>query len=109
MSGDNIPFRLSMGFLYSGEMGAKLNKFFQFCTMKVIEILKLGREILKTMSESGIKLDDYKYADMLQEYEKMRSDGEKYWYVIKCLSDRYNVSESKAIRIIRRLSKEVKN
>lgn len=77
--------------------------------MKVIEILQLGREILKKMSECGIKVDDYKYADMYREYEEMRSKGEKYWYVIKCLSDRYKVSESKAIRIIRRLSKEVKN
>lgn len=61
------------------------------------------------MSECGIKVEDFRYTDMFREYEEMRSNGEKYWYVIKSLADRYNVSESKAIRIIRRLSKEVKN
>ena len=65
--------------------------------------------MLKTMSECGIKVEDYLYADMYQEYVEMRSRGEKYWYVVSYLADRYKLSESKAIRIIRRLSKEVRN
>lgn len=76
--------------------------------MKAVEILRLGQEILKRMSECGIKVEDYKYADMFREYEDMRFRGEKYWYVISYLADKYNVSESKAVRIIRRLSKDVK-
>lgn len=69
----------------------------------------IGRELLKTMSKCGIKVEDYRYADMFREYEELRSRGEKYWYVVSYLSGRYNVSESKVIRIIRRLSREVKN
>ena len=76
--------------------------------MKAVEILQIGREILKMMSECGIRVEDYKYADLYREYEEMRSRGDKYWYVINYLACKYKVSESKAVRIIRRLSRDVK-
>ena len=53
--------------------------------MKVVELLSIGRELLKRMSEGGIRVDDYKYADMYHEYTEMRSRGEKYWYVVPTL------------------------
>lgn len=75
--------------------------------MKVVELLSIGGEILKRMSDCGIRVDDYKYADMHREYVDMRSRGEKYWYVVAYLADKYNISESNVVRIIRRLSKDV--
>lgn len=32
--------------------------------MKVIEILKLGKEMMKVLQESCIKMEDYRYIEM---------------------------------------------
>lgn len=74
--------------------------------MKVIDLLKIQREPLKVMSDCGLKVDDYEYIAMYDEYRKRRLDNEKYRYVIMCLSMKYHISESKVKRIIRRLEGE---
>ena len=75
--------------------------------MKRVEILKLGRELLKLMSKNDLKVDDIHYVGMFYEYEFLRSENVKYASVIKMLSDKFLISESKVKRIIRRLEKEV--
>jgi len=74
--------------------------------MKVIDLLKIQREPLKVMSDCGLKVDDYEYIALYEEYRKMRLENEKYRYVIMCLSMKYHISESKVKRIIRRLEGE---
>ena len=75
--------------------------------MKGVELLTIGKELLKLMSKSGIKVGDCAYVEMYDEYVKMRKSRYKYWYVIECLSEKYGVSEISVVRIIRRLSKDV--
>lgn len=74
--------------------------------MKVIDLLKIQREPLKVMSDCGLKVEDYGYIAMYEEYRERRSHNEKYRYVIMCLSMKYHISESKVKRIIRRLEGE---
>ncbi len=76
--------------------------------MKANELVKVISKILKAMSESGLRVSDYEYVEMYEEYVIMRSMGEKYDYVVKVLSDRYRISESTIRRIIKRFEKEVK-
>lgn len=40
-------------------------------------MLFLLRDFMKSMSELGIKMDDYKYIDLCQEYNELVSKGEK--------------------------------
>ena len=75
--------------------------------MKVIEFLKLVKEILKVMSKSDIKVSDGEYINLYLEYERMRKEGEKYWYSVSVLSSKYGISEASVSRLIRRLSKDV--
>ena len=77
--------------------------------MKKVELLTMGCELLKMMSENGIKIDDYKYIELFKEYLKRRKNNEKYWVIIPELSDKYNISKSSCCRIIRRLNGDVKN
>lgn len=74
--------------------------------MKVIDLLRIERESLKVMSDCGLKVEDYEYIAMYEEYRHRRSNNEKYRYVIMCLSMKYHISESKVKRIIRRLEGE---
>ena len=76
--------------------------------MKVIEILRLGKEMLKLMSNCDIRTSDYKHIAMFDEYTNLRNKGEKVDYIICTLSDKYKLSESTVKRIVKRLSLEVK-
>ena len=76
--------------------------------MKAIEILRLGMEMLKTMSEFGLRTTDYKHVQMYEKYDKMRKEGNKVDYILYYLSQKYHTSESSVKRIIKRLSREFK-
>ncbi len=75
--------------------------------MKAVEFLKLGSELLKLMSNFGLRCDDYKHIEMYDEYIRMKNEGEKTDYILAVLSSRYGLSESTIKRIVRRFSKEV--
>jgi hypothetical protein len=76
--------------------------------MKVVEILQIGRELLKMMSENDLRVNDYMFVGMYHEYEFLRGEHEKYNTIISRLSNKYRISQSKVKRIIRRFEKEVK-
>ena len=74
--------------------------------MKVVELLKIGGELLKLMSENDVKRDDYQYVKMYHEYQNMRENGVKYRATIRILAEDYQTSRASVERVIRRLSKE---
>ena len=76
--------------------------------MKAIEILKIGEELLKTMSKIDLHLKDYKFINLFEEYLQRRLDGEKVESILYNLSLKYNFSESTIKRLTKRLSREVR-
>lgn len=76
------------------------------CTMKVIELLKIGGEMLKVMSENDVNRDDWRFVPMYEEFHTMRKNGLKYRECIRMLSEDYNVSRATIERAIRRLSSD---
>ena len=97
--------------LHVGGTGAKVennSEQTKFCTMKVVELVKISTKILEMMSNSDIRTGDYKFVEMYEEYKRLRNAGEKYWYIIASLAERYSISESSVKRLIRRFENEVK-
>ena len=76
--------------------------------MEVYKALYLIRDLAKSMSDIGIKMDDYRYIGMCQEYNELIAKGEKKEYARAILSKKYSVSESTVFRIISRLSNPLK-
>ena len=76
--------------------------------MKAVEILRIGKEMLKLMSDYDIRCTDYKYIGLCEEYVRMRDNGDKVEYILRYLSERYKLSESTIKRVVRRLSQEVR-
>lgn len=74
--------------------------------MKVVELVKLLREGLKTMSECDVLRDDWRYVPLVEEYFAMRSNGLKHHAAVTVLSDDYGVSFRTVERVIKRLCKE---
>ena len=72
--------------------------------MKVYEMLKLGSETLKTMSQNGILLTDYVYVDMYEQFRHMRSLGVKYDHALNELSKDKKIAKRTLQRAFKRLS-----
>jgi len=75
--------------------------------MKAYELLKINTNLLEMMSKFDIKRDDCKFLKLYEEYHAMKEKGEKYWYIITKLAERYGVSASSVKRLVKRLSREV--
>ncbi len=74
--------------------------------MKVIELLKLGTETLKMMSQNGIFVDDWKYVEAYEHFQRMRELGVKYNVAIKEAANGIHVTKRTLQRAFKRLSKE---
>lgn len=59
--------------------------------MKVIEILKLNKGMLKTCRKVGIRMEDVQYIEL---------------YIVAVLAERYNVCERKVYTLIKRLQSD---
>lgn len=71
--------------------------------MKVVEILKLVGPALKMLSENEVPCDDWRFVDMYDTFQNMRSSGVKYREAVKELANDYQVSRATVERIIHRL------
>ena len=75
--------------------------------MKIVELVKISKETLKMMSNSGIKTEDWKHVELFDEYQVMRTNKDKFRYILAYLAEKYKISESTVKRIVKRLSSEV--
>lgn len=75
--------------------------------MKIYELLQFNKELLKRLCFAGIKPEDYKYADLFTEYERLNQEGEKKTYIVATLAEQYGISERKVYSVINHLSQEL--
>lgn len=98
-----------MGFLYlvaKSEKWCKGSKYNLIAQMKVVELLKFGREMLKMLHENGIRMADYTYVPMITDYLDMKERSIKTTYIIARLSRKYGMCERKVYKVLKRLLKE---
>ena len=74
--------------------------------MKVAELVKISREVLKLLSENEVRTGDWKYVKMYDEYQRMRANGVKYRAAVVEVAKCYGISRAKAERIISRLGRD---
>ena len=75
--------------------------------MKLYELLDFNKELLKRLWFAGIKPEDYRYADLFADYERMCRNGEKKTYIVAMLAEKYSISERKVYSVINHLSQEL--
>ena len=76
--------------------------------MKVVEILKLGEKFLEALHDSCIKLSDFKYIGLYEEYRDIVDGGEKKTYAIAVLSKKYRISERQVYYLIKKMGRDCK-
>lgn len=76
--------------------------------MKVVELLRIGGEMLKLLSGNEVNRDDWRYVKLFDEFQNMRGLGVKYREAIRMLSEDYGISRATVERVVQRLDREVK-
>ena len=74
--------------------------------MKVYEMLKLGGEMLKLMSENEVNRDDWRFVPLYEEFRAMRHNGMKYREAVRMLAEDYHISRATVERAIKRLERD---
>ena len=74
--------------------------------MKVVELLKIGGEMLKLMSRNEVNRDDWRFVPLYEEFQEMRDKGMKYREAVRMLAEDYHVSRATVERAIKRLEGE---
>ena len=76
--------------------------------MKVVELMKIGKEILEVLQNSCIRTADVRFLAMYDEYKDMAKRSEKTSYIAMILSKKYGISERQFYYLIKRLEKDCK-
>ncbi|WP_276910678.1 hypothetical protein [Hallella colorans] len=76
--------------------------------MKIIEVLKFNRELIKRLKIAGIRLEDEEFVDLYTDYTNLLKRGAKVSYIVALLSERYAVSERKVYTLIKRFKSDCK-
>ena len=76
--------------------------------MKIIEVLKFNRELIKRLKIAGIRLEDEEFVDLYTDYTNLLKRGEKISYIVALLSERYAMSERKVYTLIKRFKSDCK-
>ena len=76
--------------------------------MKIIEIVKINRELLKNLHTAGVRIEDAKYIDLYADYRRMLANGDKVSYIVIVLSNKYAVSERKVYSLIKHFQSDCK-
>ena len=74
--------------------------------MKIIEIVKINRELLKNLHAAGVRMEDEQFVDLYADYTFMRQHGEKVSYIVAVLANRYDISELTVYSLVKRFSSE---
>lgn len=77
--------------------------------MLVVEIVKIGAEMLKLLSKYDIRTDDYEHLPLYEDYAKMLENGDKVTYIVSTLSEKYGIGEATIYRIIKRFSRTIES
>lgn len=75
--------------------------------MKMAKLLKISMDMLKLMSEYGVKIDDWQYVDTYYDFLNMRDNKVKYRNAIKILAEEKHISPRTLERVFKRLSRVV--
>jgi len=68
--------------------------------MKVKELIKIGKDVMKMLHERGIKMEDYQHLPMIEEFDVLKDMGHKTTYIIAYLSEKYGICERSIYKIV---------
>lgn len=75
--------------------------------MKRADLILFNAESMRKLKSAGIRLDDYKYADMWRDYAEMIKTANSRKVVILSLAEKYRITDRQVYNIIKHLEKKI--
>jgi len=75
--------------------------------MKRAELIEFNKEILQKLKQAGVRMDDYKYCDLYNDYVKMSVTEPNRKVVLLTLAQRYNISDRQVYNIINHMKETI--
>lgn len=75
--------------------------------MTKYELIKSSSSILRLIAKNGINATDAEYISLYDDYRRMKSERQKYEFIMYYLSTQYGVSETTVWRIVKRMEQKV--
>lgn len=76
--------------------------------MTKYEILKTCASVCEMLNKNGIHAADVRYVPLMEEFERMKSEGHKTSFIVYFLSQQYDIGEATIYRVIKKLSHNCK-
>lgn len=74
--------------------------------MTKYELVKLLQDVMNTLAKNGLSVTDARHVTMYEDWLRLRKEGHKYIYIIRYLSQQYEMSETSVYRIVRKFAED---
>lgn len=75
--------------------------------IKTYKLISMNKTMLEVLANASIDTSDVKYLDMYEDYLRLINEGHKVTYIVRYLSDEYNIAERTIYRIVDKLSSDI--
>ncbi len=75
--------------------------------MRRIDLVEFNKELLQKLNEAGIRLEDYKYCELYQDYLELSKTLTTRKAVILTLAELHHISDRQVYNILRHLEMSV--
>ena len=76
--------------------------------MRRIDLIEFNKELMRKLSEAGIRLEDYRYCDLYESYLELSEKLKSRKAVILTLADMFHISDRQVYNILNRFERAVK-
>jgi len=76
-------------------------------SMKRADLILFNEEMMRKLRKAGVRPDDYKYADLYREYQRLVLTDSSRKAIILSLAQRYGYTDRQVYNIIKHMEKNV--
>lgn len=75
--------------------------------MKRADLILFNEELMRKLRKAGVRPDDYKYADIYREYQRLTQTESSRKVIILSLAERYGYTDRQVYNIIKHMEKRI--
>lgn len=76
--------------------------------MIIYEVIKINKGLCDVFAANGLRVEDAQWVELYDEYNHLRTQGEKTSYIVCYLSEKYRVSERKVYDVVKKFGQELR-
>ena len=75
--------------------------------MRRVDLIRILASAMQAIEQSGVRLEDWRWVALYDEWVRMKNEGHKYEYIVYYLGEKFGISATSVYRIVKRLEKPI--